>query len=169
MEDGRCGFYVDEYEGEPWFRSILFDDFLRPSQVTPEMSDMVAFHERTEPRPLDDMLPYRWVTDWLEQFEETHALVAFLDAHVPDNDRTNDYGFAGRAIEELEDLGIEPLSPEIMDDAFSMLEEYGLVVEGEEREMLRSLIVDFMDRVPKWVYNGWSSRELRERGGSPKR
>lgn len=169
MEDGRAGFFVDEYEGEPWFRDILYDEFMHESRVAPEMSDLVAFHERTDPRPLDDMLPYRWISDWLEQFDETRALVAFLDAHVPDNDRTNDYHFAERVIEDLEELGREPLSPEVMDDAFSLLEEYGLVVEGDEREMLRCLIVDFMDCVPKWVYNGWSARELRERSGASSR
>lgn len=93
--------------------------------------------------------------DWTMRQDAARELIAYLDAHVPDDQ--NDYGFADSMVEQLFDyLRDDGRIPECLD----ILADAGFVPTEAPLNHLLALIANFANNLPHWRNNGWTPMEV---------
>ncbi|NHM14237.1 hypothetical protein [Xiamenia xianingshaonis] len=127
-------------------------------EVTEEgMVELYRFaREHFEPRPLTaEMLYEANMFEWLFQRPASQAVLAFLDAHVPD-DEDRELAFADDVVSELVVMAISCYSPQ---DVIDMLEATGLRLHERDFKELWDLVVNMVNTLPNWSLAGWSNED----------
>ncbi len=126
--------------------------------VTEEsMVELYRFaREHFEPRPLTaDMLNETSMFEWLFQQPASQAVLAFLDAHVPDGE-DRELAFADDVVSELVVMAVGCYSPQ---DVIDALEATGLRLHERDFKELWDLVVNMVNTLPSWSLAGWSNED----------
>ena len=118
---------------------------------------LIAAHRELSPRPLarDEVESDSMARLWEEP--SVKALLAFLDAHVPDGQ--DDYDFADSVVEEILYAAIEIAD---FNAVMKYVESVGLKDCAANKDILPRLVTNVFNIVPSWDNYGWSAKELME-------
>ena len=118
--------------------------------------------EGKEPRPIEPaMLEKGSLFDWKMRQPCARALIAFLDANVPDV--RDDYYFAEKVFEDLEEEFQWGALQGAVERYFAILEDNDFIPKESQMQEVLNLLMACANGLPVWPNNGWAPNELLER------
>ena len=91
-----------------------------------------------------------------------HALVAYLDKHVPDG--ADDYVYAEDVTDDFVLATQRSLRGARVDGLIENLQQYYGVASRQQLRTVRQLATELAADVPMWANSGWSENELKAMG-----
>ena len=114
---------------------------------------------QARPRQATDIADWKSILDQVRASTSYHALVAYLDEHVPDT--ADDYKYAEDVAGDFVQTVQRSLDGAHVDNFIEGLRrDYGIASQQQLRD-IRGLACELARDVPMWANNGWSENELK--------
>jgi hypothetical protein len=125
---------------------------------------VLSRHETIEARPMLDVFSaYGDAFAWKLDRESARALARYFDERVPDG--ADDYRFGDDVVRLVPPLSQMKDHGESINVFFEGIDALGFRVSQAQLNPILALFVDFVNNLPRWCNNGWTSEELYERYG----
>ena len=169
IDDHAVGFGIVELDGVTYLACedlAVADEAGRVAD--PDEEAMVRWvlsrHETIEARPMLDVFSaYGDAFAWKLDRESARALARYFDERVPDG--ADDYRFGDDVVRLVPPLSQMKDHGESINVFFEGIDALGFRVSQAQLNPILALFVDFVNNLPRWCNNGWTSEELYERYG----